>query len=81
MALFDNEEVGMHRGFRFYCGVTFLILGSESAHGASSNTMPQTLERIVAAVGASDISSLQRTYRNSFLISADMAHAVHPNYP
>jgi len=56
-------------------------VGSETSHGASSNMMPQTLERIVFALGGRDTSAVQRSYRNSFVISADMAHAVHPNYP
>jgi len=61
--------------------VCCLCVGSETSHGAASNMMPQALERIVFALGGGDISALQRSYRNSFVISADMAHAVHPNYP
>ncbi len=61
--------------------VLIICVGSETSHGAASNMMPQALERIVFALGGGDISALQRSYRNSFVISADMAHAVHPNYP
>jgi len=65
VALFDNEEIG-----------------SQSAHGAGSNMMPQTIERILVCSGAgTSIDAIQRAYRQSYLISADMAHSIHPNYP
>jgi len=54
-------------------------VGSATAHGADSNMMPQILERIVSSFDAS-VEVVQRAFRQSFVISADMAHAVHPCY-
>ena len=76
MALFDNEEVG-----------------SVSTHGAESNMVPSLIRRLAtlhlqssssssssdAAAGEKQ-SSYDRSLARSFLISSDMAHAVHPNY-
>ncbi|ODQ65074.1 aspartyl aminopeptidase [Nadsonia fulvescens var. elongata DSM 6958] len=71
VALFDHEEIG-----------------SQSAQGADSNLLPATLTRL-ASLGsaentnteASNANSLAyETFAKSILISADMAHAVHPNY-
>ncbi|GAA5806802.1 hypothetical protein MFLAVUS_000150 [Mucor flavus] len=69
ISLFDNEEIG-----------------STSAHGANSNLLPTTMERILS----SDIGSksapknfrvaFEQAVHKSLLISADMAHAVNPNY-
>lgn len=55
-------------------------VGSRSAQGADSPFLRQTLERVVAArsPGAADAAS--RAYARSFVVSADMAHAIHPNY-
>jgi aspartyl aminopeptidase len=54
-------------------------IGSESAQGAAGPFLPQTLERIVEAL-ADEKQAFQRTLAQSFCISSDMAHAVHPNY-
>lgn len=66
-ALFDHEEVG-----------------SNSAQGADGNLLLAVLTRLAAAefAGASapTPSSPFETFSKSFLISADMAHAIHPNY-
>jgi aspartyl aminopeptidase len=52
-------------------------VGSTSAHGADSPVITDTLKRISDAIGDDiDIRQLR-----AFLMSADMAHAVHPNYP
>ncbi|KAL6076631.1 Aspartyl aminopeptidase [Balamuthia mandrillaris] len=67
VALFDNEEIG-----------------SQSAYGAASNMMQQVLERIMTSLqkdkGASS-DHHQRAFAQSYLISADMAHGIHPCYP
>lgn len=63
--IFDNEEVG-----------------SASAQGAGSPFFADTLHRIAAAVCKDKtFERLQQALAHSFLISADQAHAFHPNYP
>ncbi|KAG0224455.1 hypothetical protein BGW42_005085 [Actinomortierella wolfii] len=67
VALFDNEEVG-----------------SLTAHGADSNLLPGTFERLSRATYDGEANNNSTAYLESlpksYLISADMAHAVHPNY-
>ncbi len=55
-------------------------VGSSSDHGAQSNLLSTVLERIVLAAGGSREDFLRRL-PVSLLVSADMAHATHPNYP
>ena len=55
-------------------------VGSRSASGADGNLLPQTLERVVAAGKEPAPDALPRALARSVLVSADMAHAVHPNY-
>lgn len=71
LACFDNEEVG-----------------SSSKQGADSPLLATVLERIVLAENKNKIvlsskhrEDYFRAVANSFFISADMAHAVHPNSP
>ena len=52
-------------------------VGSSSLQGAASNLLETTLHRICAALGLDERVMLS----NSFLVSADNAHAVHPNHP
>ncbi len=54
-------------------------IGSVSAEGARSNFLPVVLERAATALGL-DRNAWLRLLPQSFLISADMAHALHPNY-
>lgn len=54
--------------------------GSRSAVGAQGTVLRDTLRRIVSAREPRQDQSFERAMRRSFLISADMAHAVHPNY-
>ena len=54
-------------------------IGSSSPHGASSNFLNSVLERITIAIGGSREEFLKALNR-SYLVSADMAHALHPNY-
>ena len=50
--------------------------GSGTKQGAASPVLKNLLERVA---GSSE--ALSRAVERSFMISADMAHAVHPNYP
>ncbi len=55
-------------------------VGSASDHGAQSDLLSTVLERIVLAAGGNREDFLRRLPA-SLLLSADMAHATHPNYP
>jgi aspartyl aminopeptidase len=66
VVLYDHEEVG-----------------SRSSHGAGGPFLADTLARIVSGAGSAKSvppQSLARAISRSWLISADMAHAIHPNY-
>ncbi|EFX00349.1 aspartyl aminopeptidase [Grosmannia clavigera kw1407] len=75
ISCFDHEEIG-----------------SLSAQGANSNLLPAVLRRlsVVPSAEAADGSNsgavtasstaFEQTCSTSFLVSADMAHSVHPNY-
>ncbi|WP_394826567.1 M18 family aminopeptidase [Pendulispora albinea] len=54
-------------------------VGSQSATGAGSAFLPRVLERIVLGSGKSQ-DDVHRAFAGSMCVSADMAHAVHPNY-
>mmetsp|Transcript_14554 Transcript_14554/g.23727 ORF Transcript_14554/g.23727 Transcript_14554/m.23727 type:complete len:474 (+) Transcript_14554:52-1473(+) len=51
-------------------------VGSTSQQGANSNLMVRLLQRI----HGDDMKVYDAAIRKSFLVSADMAHALHPNY-
>jgi len=55
-------------------------VGSRSAQGAGGTFLSATLERVVSGLGSGGSQDLARAIAHSTLISADMAHAVHPNY-
>ena len=52
-------------------------VGSSSLQGADSDLLTNTLERICRCLGL----ELPRMLSQSLMISADNAHAVHPNHP
>ena len=70
ISLFDHEEIG-----------------SVSTQGAQSNLLPSLIRRLTSLTGGSfgskgdvSASSYDRSLSKSFLVSADMAHSVNPNY-
>ena len=69
IALFDHEEIG-----------------SRTAQGADSNALPAVLRRLSVLPSSAedrgeDVSTAyEQSLSTSFLISADMAHSVNPNY-
>jgi aspartyl aminopeptidase len=54
-------------------------IGSDSSTGAGSPILAHSLERIAVALGA-DRHQFLRSLERSWCVSADGAHAVHPNY-
>lgn len=65
VALFDHEEVG-----------------SSSAQGAGSNLINDLLKRVNSVLTTKDTpaDAQESCIHKSFVVSADMAHAIHPNY-
>jgi len=55
-------------------------IGSATKQGAASPVLKNILRRIALKLGKTE-EDFQRSVYNSFLISSDMAHAVHPNLP
>jgi len=51
-------------------------VGSESVSGAGGSFLESVLKRVF-----NDVESYTQMVRSSLLISADNAHAIHPNYP
>jgi len=54
-------------------------VGSRTRQGAASPFFKNILERIILKLGG-DKEEYQRAIANSFMISADCAHALHPNH-
>ncbi|MBI2277144.1 MAG: M18 family aminopeptidase [Dechloromonas sp.] len=55
-------------------------VGSESATGAGGSFVADVISRLAASAGL-DAEDQRRVLAKSFFISADMAHAWHPNFP
>ena len=54
-------------------------VGSGTRQGADSTLLSELLRRIAGAMGEGD--ALEAMLARSFMVSADNAHAVHPNHP
>ena len=54
-------------------------VGSSTRQGAASTFLSDTLERIYAGLGI-DTEKYHRDLAAGFMLSADNAHAIHPNY-
>lgn len=66
LAVFDNEEIG-----------------SSSRQGAGSSLLGDVLSRVDEAIGVTDedTQGMYRRFMSSCILSADNAHAQHPNHP
>lgn len=73
LAAQDGDSVPMH------CVFDNEECGSESKHGAASTFLKDVLIRINEAFGGNE-SKYRRLLASSFMLSADNAHAMHPNY-
>ncbi len=56
-------------------------IGSSTRQGAGGPFLAEVIDRVVAAMGSSGPEARHRARARSLLVSADMAHAMHPNYP
>ena len=55
-------------------------VGSQTKQGAASTFLYDVLKRVILALGGGEEEYLQ-TVANSFMVSCDNAHAIHPNHP
>lgn len=72
---FENSE--NCRSTPVFCLFDNEEVGSETANGAASTFLFDTLEAICASAEV----SLKRALAQSLMVSCDNAHAVHPNHP
>ncbi|GLC42732.1 hypothetical protein PLESTB_001132600 [Pleodorina starrii] len=77
----DSGSLADETGVRAIALFDHEEVGSDSAQGAGGPVMRDTITRVAAALAGGQEGAVERTLRNSFLVSADMAHALHPNYP
>lgn len=63
-----------------YCLFDNEEVGSQTKQGAASTLLKDVLRRVAQCCGM-DSSAYRRAVANSFLVSCDNAHAVHPNHP
>ena len=63
-----------------FCAFDNEEVGSQTKQGAASSLLSDTLRRIALALGLNEEGYL-RMLAQSFLVSADNAHGVHPNHP
>ena len=69
-----------HSAFNMLCIFDNEEVGSGTKQGAGSPVLKHILERIADQLGLSR-EDYQRMLYHSFMISSDMAHALHPNQP
>lgn len=56
-------------------------VGSASTTGAAGPVLERVVRRLLAAEGADTVEEVERLLAASSCVSADNAHAIHPNYP
>jgi aspartyl aminopeptidase len=77
---FAEHSLDHESGVRMVALFDHEEVGSNSAQGAGSPAMLDALSRITASFNTSNNKLLEKAIQRSFLVSADMAHALHPNY-
>lgn len=77
MALLESQENEMTQVLAIFDNEE---TGSGTKQGAASPVLAQILRRIVGCLRGGEEEYL-RAVATSFMVSADNAHAVHPNYP
>jgi len=75
-ALIDSDEI---KATKVLVALDNEEIGSLTAQGANSSILENILERICLAL-KKEREDFKRSLSNSIMISADLAHAIHPNY-
>lgn len=82
--VFASMEAMISAEPKDYCNICVVFnheeVGSHTREGAASTFLKDTLERIGEGLGKTR-SDYLRLLADSFMISADNAHALHPNHP
>ncbi|KAI9807050.1 MAG: hypothetical protein M1825_005767 [Sarcosagium campestre] len=81
IALFDHEEIGSQTAQGADSNLLPAILRRLSVLPSSSETASDLSYDTVGGSEVDISTAFEQTLSTSFLISADMAHSVHPNYP
>lgn len=72
-------ETSGERGIKIVAGFDSEEIGSSSQNGADSDILSNLIERVMLSFGKGREAYLE-SLEKSFMISADMAHAIHPNF-
>ena len=76
-----NPSSDFHKNIQVILLFDHEEVGSSSTQGAGSSMFMDTLRRIHKNFAPETSDALQQSLRRSLVISIDMAHAHHPNYP
>ena len=79
-ALMDSKELDNEAGVRAVALFDHEEVGSSSAVGAGGPLMRDAITRISRSLAGGEGDATERCLQRSFLVSADMAHGLHPNY-
>jgi len=76
------DSISNDSDIRLVCYFDHEEIGSKSSHGAGSSLMSDIIKRVNLTMSDKDTpkDAYDTCIAKSFIISSDMAHAVHPNY-
>eukprot|EP00873_Tetraselmis_striata_P018201 jgi/Tetstr1/438465/TSEL_027020.t1 len=80
LAASSDEALADEVGVRAVALFDHEEVGSASAQGAGGPVMLDTISRVARVLGQGTEGVVVRALQRSFLVSADMAHSLHPNY-
>ncbi len=80
VAMIEHAATGSGEHIALFAAFDHEEIGSESRSGACGPFLQDVLERIGHGLGAT-LEDRNRAYADSFCLSADAGHSVHPNYP